>query len=63
MGASGLGAMVASVYLASRKTVVGLGRVIAVATVLFGIAIGTAPITRRAATPAQGPSIESVVRP
>jgi MFS family permease len=39
MGASGLGAMIAAIYLASRKTVIGLGRIIAIASVLFGLAI------------------------
>jgi MFS family permease len=39
MGASGLGAMTAAIYLASRKTVVGLGRLIAIASVVFGLAI------------------------
>ena len=31
--------MIAAIYLASRKTVVGLGRLIAIATLLFGLAI------------------------
>jgi MFS family permease len=39
MGASGLGAMIGAIYLASRKTILGLGRLIAIATFLFGIAI------------------------
>jgi predicted MFS family arabinose efflux permease len=37
--ASGCGAFVGSIYLAGRRTVVGLGRVIAVAILLFGLAI------------------------
>jgi MFS family permease len=39
MGASGLGAMTGAVYLASRKSIIGLGRLIAIATGLFGLAI------------------------
>lgn len=36
MGASGLGALVGALYLASRKTVVGLGKLITLSTLLFG---------------------------
>ena len=36
MGASGIGALSGALYLASRKTVVGLGKVIVMATLLFG---------------------------
>ena len=36
VGASGLGALAGAIYLASRKTVLGLGRVITLATALFG---------------------------
>ena len=36
MGASGLGALIGALYLAARKTVIGLGRLITFATVLFG---------------------------
>jgi MFS family permease len=36
MTASGLGALVGAFYLASRRTVLGLGRVIAAATAAFG---------------------------
>lgn len=36
MGASGIGALVGAVYLASRKTVRGLGRVIVIASSTFG---------------------------
>ncbi|WP_207435456.1 MFS transporter [Sabulibacter ruber] len=39
MGASGVGALLGALYLASRKTVVGLARVIVVASVLFGIGL------------------------
>ena len=36
MAASGCGALVSTIYLASRRSVVGLGRLIARATILFG---------------------------
>jgi MFS family permease len=39
MSSSGVGAICASVYLASRKTVVGLGTVIAIAAAVFGAAL------------------------
>jgi MFS family permease len=39
MGASGLGALAGALYLASRSTVVGLGRIIVGAGVLFGAAV------------------------
>jgi MFS family permease len=39
MSSSGVGAIAASVYLASRKTVVGLGTVIAIAAAVFGAAL------------------------
>jgi MFS family permease len=39
MSSSGVGAIVASVYLASRRTVVGLGNIIAIAAGVFGIAL------------------------
>jgi MFS family permease len=39
MGASGLGALGGGFYLASRRTVVGLGRVIAGASAVFGAAL------------------------
>ncbi len=39
MTASGLGAFVSAVFLASRKTVLGLGRIIAIASALFGFAL------------------------
>jgi MFS family permease len=38
-GASGLGSLACAVYLASRRSVIGLGRVIAIAGVGFGAAI------------------------
>ncbi len=38
-GASGLGAFVGALWLASRKTVLGLGRLIVLATVLFGVSL------------------------
>lgn len=39
MAASGIGALAGALYLATRRTVVGLGRVIAVAGVVFGLAL------------------------
>lgn len=39
MGASGVGALLGALYLASRKSVLGLGRVIVVASVLFGLGL------------------------
>jgi len=39
MGASGLGALTGAIYLAARRSVLGLGRVIAIAAVVFGLAI------------------------
>jgi MFS family permease len=39
MGATGVGALVGSVYLASRKTVRGLGKVIAITAGIFGIGL------------------------
>lgn len=38
-GAAGVGALTGAIYLASRKSVVGLGRVIALAGSLFGLAL------------------------
>jgi len=38
-GASGVGALVGALYLASRKTVLGLGRTIVVATLCFGLGL------------------------
>jgi MFS family permease len=39
MAASGIGAFTSALYLASRKSVLGLGRIIAASTALFGIAL------------------------
>jgi MFS family permease len=39
MGASGLGALVGAIFLASRKTVVGLARMSWIATGIFGLAL------------------------
>ena len=39
MGATGVGALVGAIYLASRRTVLGLGRLIPAATLLFGAAL------------------------
>jgi MFS family permease len=39
LGASGVGALVGSIYLASRKSVLGLGRIIVISSALFGIGL------------------------
>lgn len=39
MAASGIGALIGSIYLASRQTILGLGRLIAYASVIFGMGI------------------------
>jgi len=39
LGATGVGAVAGSIYLASRKSVVGLGRIIVIASSLFGIGL------------------------
>lgn len=39
MAASGLGALIAAVYLSSRSNILGLGRVIAIAPAMFGLAL------------------------
>jgi MFS family permease len=39
MGATGLGALSGALFLASRKTVIGLGRILAVSTTIFGVGI------------------------
>ena len=39
MGSAGLGALFGAVYLASRKTVVGLGKMIPIAAAVFGIGL------------------------
>lgn len=41
MSASGFGALVGAIYLASRRSVVGLGRIIVIASFLFGVSIIT----------------------
>lgn len=46
MAASGLGALVAAIYLSSRPTVLGLGRIIGIAPALFGIALITFALSR-----------------
>lgn len=40
MSAMGAGALVAALYMAARRTVIGLGRIIAFAMILMGVAIG-----------------------
>jgi MFS family permease len=47
MGASGVGALVGAMFLAARKSVVGLGRIVSVASAGFGvglIALGLCPL-------------------
>jgi MFS family permease len=39
MGATGVGAMLGALYMASRKSVVGLERVIGLASIIFGVAL------------------------
>jgi MFS family permease len=39
MGATGVGAIAGSIYLASRKSVLGLGRIIVISSNLFGIGL------------------------
>jgi MFS family permease len=39
LGATGVGAIVGSIYLASRKSVVGLGRIVVISSNLFGIGL------------------------
>ena len=39
MGATGIGALCGAVYLASRRSVLGLGRVIPAAAILFGLGL------------------------
>ena len=39
MAASGVGALIGALYLASRETVVGLGRVILIGTLAFGVSL------------------------
>lgn len=46
MGSSGLGALFGALYLASRGSVVGLGRTIAIASAIFGVCIGAFSLSR-----------------
>ncbi|NWG02814.1 MAG: MFS transporter [Syntrophaceae bacterium] len=46
MGASGIGALVGAIYLASRKNVLGLGRLIVIALNIFGIGLITFALSR-----------------
>ena len=46
MGASGVGALAGAVHLASRKTVLGLGRVNAISAALFGAGLITFALSR-----------------
>jgi MFS family permease len=46
MGASGVGALLGAVHLASRKTVLGLGRVVTISAALFGIGLVTFSLSR-----------------
>jgi len=39
MAASGLGALIGALYLASRRTVLGLGRIVAASALLFGVGL------------------------
>lgn len=46
MAATGLGALVAAVYLSSRSSVLGLGKLIAIAPALLGLALMTFALSR-----------------
>jgi MFS family permease len=46
MTASGLGALAGALYLASRGTVLGLGRAMAVATIAFGVGLAAFSLSR-----------------
>ena len=46
MGASGVGALTAALYLASRKSVVGLGKIIPIAAGIFGFGLITFSFSR-----------------
>ena len=46
MSASGVGALAGALYLASRRSVVGLGRVIPIATIAFGLGLVAFSLTR-----------------
>jgi len=47
MTASGAGAVVGALYLASRRSVLGLGRVMVVATIAFGVGLVVFAASRR----------------
>lgn len=46
MGASGMGAVAGAIYLASRKSVRGLGRIISLASSIFGVGLITFSLSR-----------------
>jgi MFS family permease len=46
MGASGLGALIGAIYLASRRSVLGLGRIIALAAGIFGLGLVSFSLSR-----------------
>ncbi|MCX6271281.1 MAG: MFS transporter [Bacteroidetes bacterium] len=46
MGASGVGALAGTIYLASRKTVVGRGKIIVISALLFGFGLILFSLTR-----------------
>jgi MFS family permease len=46
LGASGVGALVGAIYLASRKSVLGLGRLIIIALNIFGIGLIAFSVSR-----------------
>lgn len=46
MGAAGVGSLASTVFLASRKSVLGLGRIIALAACIFGIGIAAFALSR-----------------
>ena len=46
MAASGMGAVIGAIYLASRKSVIGLGRIIAITSCLFGIGLISFALSR-----------------
>ncbi len=46
MGASGVGAIGAAFYMAARRSVIGLGRVMAIATLAFGVGLVAFGMTR-----------------
>jgi len=46
LGATGVGAIVGSIYLASRRSVVGLGRIVVISSNLFGIGLVAFSLSR-----------------